>query len=362
VPGGLSADIMLGNRKLIVDAFCEVREFTKAWQDEEFYNLAEHDIIPGAIYLISRQQFADNIQQIKQLAQHGTILPILGNPAEGSETMLRQMQGLGIVELAQQNRILVITGGYLQPDIPSLYYENFLPKILDYQENLKAISEYADRRSTDRPYKFLFLNGRGRPHRRQLLSELSDLLDQAIWTNLDSATGPVKLLNSDYEFEFYKQNITLQQTGYVKYNLFNNDWGEIYLNPRPYLDTYFSLVTETVFDYPYTFRTEKIWKPIAIGHPFIAVSNAGYYRDLHNLGFRTFGHIIDESFDKIENNYERLCRIITLVKDLCCQDLSAFINESQEVCKYNQQLLAELSPQIRFQFPQQFENFVNERC
>ena len=352
---------MLGNRKLVVDAFCEVKDFVRPWQDQEFYDFSCHDMVPGAVYIISRQQFAENIKQIKDLAQSGTILPVLGNPAEGSETMFNQIQGLGIVELVQQNRILIITGGHLQPDVPHLYFENFLPKILDYTENTQAIEYYGTHSTTQRPYKFLCLNGRGRPHRRQLLTNLSNILDQAIWTNLDSSAGPIKLLDAKYEFEFYQQNVTLDQKDYVKYALFNNDWGEIYLNPRAYLDTYFSLVTETVFDYPYTFRTEKIWKPIAIGHPFIVVANAGYYRDLHDLGFRTFGHIIDESFDKIENNQDRLSRIITVVKDLCNQDLSAFINESQEVCKYNQQLLAELSLTVRNQFSQQFEQFINER-
>jgi hypothetical protein len=352
---------MLGNRKLIVDAFCEVKDLVGPWKDQEFYDFAQHELVNGAVYVISRQQFAQNIEQIKDLAQNETILPVLGNPAEGSETMFNQIQGLGIVSLIQQNRILVISGGHLQPDVPHLYFENFLPKILDYTENIQAIEYYRTHWTTQRPYKFLCLNGRGRPHRRQLLTNLSDILDQAIWTNLDSTAGPIKLLDKKYEFDFYQQNVTLDQTGYVKYALFNNDWGEIYLNPKAYLDTYFSLVTETVFDYPYTFRTEKIWKPVAIGHPFIVVSNAGYYRDLHNLGFRTFGHVIDESFDNIENNQDRLSRIITVVRDLCCQDLSSFIVETQEVCKYNQQLLAELSPTVRNQFPQQFEQFINER-
>jgi hypothetical protein len=352
---------MLGNRKLIVDAFCEVKDLVGLSKDQEFYDFAHHELVRGAVYVISRQQFAENIEQIKDLAQNRTILPVLGNPAEGSETMFNQIQGQGIVSLIQQNRILVISGGHLQPDVPHLYFENFLPKILDYTENTQAIEYYRTHCTTQRPYKFLCLNGRGRPHRRQLLTNLSDILDQAIWTNLDSSAGPIKLLDEKYEFDFYQQNVTLDQTGYVKYALFNNDWGEIYLNPRAYLDTYFSLVTETVFDYPYTFRTEKIWKPVAIGHPFIVVSNAGYYRDLHDLGFRTFGHVIDESFDKIENNQDRLSRIITVVRDLCCQDLSSFIVETQEVCKYNQQLLAELSPAVRNQFSQQFEQFINER-
>ena len=352
---------MLGNRKLVVDQCCEVREFTQAWQDESFYDFATHKIIPDAIYLISRQQFKANIDRIRDLAINGTILPILGNPTEGSDTMFRQIQGLGIQELVKQGRILVISGGHMHPDMPYLYYENFMPKILDYDQNHLAMQQYQDQWTDLRPYKFLCLNGRGRYHRRYLLKNLADLEDQCLWTNLDSAAGPIKLLPARYEFDFYKQNTHLNMSGYAKPTLFNNDWGEIYLNPLAYLDTYFSLVTETVFDYPYSFRTEKIWKPMAIGHPFIVVANSGYYRDLHDLGFRTFGHVINENFDRIQNNQDRLTRIIEVVRDLCQQNLSSFVTETREICKYNQQHLLELAPLIRSQFPTQLEKFINER-
>ena len=353
---------MLGNRKLIVDAFCEVKEFTESFQDAKFYDFDSVDIEPGAVYLISRQQFADNIKLIKQLAEKQTIIPILGNPAEGSETMLRQIDGLGILDLVRNGKILIISGGYLQQDVPSLYYENFLPKILDYTENLQAINEYQQHCTTQRPYKFLFLNGRARSHRRHLLHRLEPLLEQAIWTNLDNTHGqPIKLLDPKYEFSFYQDNTSIEQSGFAKYKLFNNEWGEIYLNAQPYLDTYFSLVTETVFDYPYSFRTEKIWKPIAIGHPFIVASGQGYYRDLHRLGFKTFGNLIDESFDQISNNSERLERIALVVEDLCRQDLAKFTEECYNICKYNQQLLSELGPKIRADFPNQLKQYINER-
>lgn len=352
---------MIGNRKLLVDAFCEVREFTKAYQDYEFWDFAkEEEIVPDAVYLISRQQFTANIQRIKELAEAGTIIPVLGNPAEGSETILRQIESLGIVDLIRRGKIILVVGGYLQEDIPFVYHENFLPKILDYDENLSAINEYNQYWTADRPYKFLCLNGRGRRHRQNLINRLGSLLNQAIWTNLDAAIGPVKTLDPKYEFNFYKEN-THVSSGFVKYELFNNDWGEIYLNPKPYLDTHFSLVTETVFDYPYTFRTEKIWKPIAIGHPWIAVSNAGYYRDMRALGFRTFNNLIDESFDLIEDNAQRLERIALEVEWLCEQDLAKFAEQARDVCKYNQQLLAELRPKVRQEFPNHFYQFINER-
>ena len=352
---------MLGNRKLIVDAFCEVKEFTEAFQDAKFYDFAREDPVPGAVYLISRQQFTTNIDKIKQLATAGTILPILGNPAEGSDTILRHIESLGIVDLVRQGKILLIVGGYMQEDIPFLYHENFLPKILDYKENVQAIEAYQTHYSTNRPYKFLFLNGRARKHRRQLLEKLSPLLDQAIWSNLDHTyNNPIKLLDPKYEFNFYQKNTASTYSGFAKYELFNNEWGEIYLNHKPYSDTYFSLVTETVFDYPYSFRTEKIWKPIAIGHPFITVSNQGYYRDLHHLGFQTFGHVIDESFDSIENNQDRLERIAQVVEDLCRQDLASFLEQCYNICKYNQQHLAEMRQQVRQEFPNRFKQFIQQ--
>jgi hypothetical protein len=113
-----------------------------------------------------------------------------------------------------------------------------------------------------------------------------------------------------------------------------------------------------VFDYPYSFRTEKIWKPIAIAHPWIAVANRGFYRDMHHLGFKTFGHLLDETFDQIDNSADRLERIAMVVEDLCTQDLAQFANECYNVCKYNQQHLAELRIQVRKEFPDRFNQFI----
>ena len=102
-------------------------------------------------------------------------------------------------------------------------------------------------------------------------------------------------------------------------------------------------------------------KPLAMGHPFIVVSNSGSYRDLRNLGFKTFGHVIDESFDLIEHHQDRCDRIIEIVNDLCRQDLASFLKECYTVCKYNQQRLAELRLEVRKEFPERFTQYINER-
>jgi hypothetical protein len=312
---------------------------------------------------------------------------VLCNPAEGSQTLASHCETVHCcADLVQQNKILLVGGGDMNASWPYLRYDNFLPKIMDYEENIQATSrsqEIYD--NIHKPYKFLFLNGRTRAHRKYLMErfKLSGLLDQSLWSWLDSTVGysknivlrhndldligqthQIKLLPVHYEYVAYRDRVNNLESDrqFVKYELFNNEWGEVYLNAEAYIDTYFSVVTETVFDYPYSFRTEKIWKPMAMAHPWIAVANQGYYKDLHQIGFKTFGNLIDESFDCIGNNTDRLERIAQVVEDLCQQDLASFVKECYNICKYNQQHLAELGPKIRAEFPNQFEQYINERC
>jgi hypothetical protein len=296
-------------------------------------------------------------------------------------------RGIDQLLLKENTQIPIISGGFLPPDIIHFYYERFLPLIHDYKENITVIEDYNNNKKSIRPYKFLFLNGRMRPHRKYLLEKfrLSNLLDQSLWSNLDDSCGlkdilslqvddknlllnsiPIHYLPAHYEIEQYRNNINLPFNDttanfYAKIHLFQNTWGDIYLNLPLYNDTYFSLVTETAFSCPYTFRTEKLWKPVAIGHPFIVASTPGYYSDLHDIGFKTFGHLIDESFDTITDHQIRIERIAAVVEDLCKQDLPAFLAAAEETCKYNQQHLVEMRTKVRAEFPQRFENFINER-
>ena len=356
--------------KLVLDTHCEVYDQLTPWADGEFWNLQEHiannKLIPGAIYLIGRQQFSINVPTIRQLITDNVIKVILSNPHEGSDPLKTHCTDIYHVDdLIKSNQLLLIGGGDMESTWPCLQYDAFLPKILDYTENVTVVSTSEEIYTTyNKPYKFLFLNGRGRSHRFYLLKRFkaNNLLDKCLWTNLDMANGiPIHYLPIQYEVDQFQKNYNVVTTDqFVKHTLFKNTWGEIYLNSAPYTDTYFSLVTETVFNYPYSFRTEKIWKPIAMGHPWIAVANRGYYRDMHNLGFKTFGHVIDESFDLIDHNPTRLERIAMVVEDLCQQDLVKFLEECYNVCKYNQQHLVEMRVKVRKEFPDRFFQFIEQ--
>ena len=391
---------MLGNRKLVLDTHAEVYKELLPWADAEFWDLRQHTIIPGAVYIMCREQVNLYNAEIQKLADSGTVTVVLDNAAEGSETLVTWCFVKGLVSLIEQGKILLIGGGDMDPARwPYMSYEYFLPKILDFDENVATADNMDDFFSyTCKPYKFLFLNGRMRAHRKYLLERFSanGVLDHSLWTNLDSdlmlvASLPqqrwqnfndieyVKLkciqqdtdvmlrpiglhfLPAKYESEPFRFNLDhMPQSGTVKRQLFNNTWGDAVVHGNAYRDTYFSLVTETVFTYPYSFRTEKIWKPIAVGHPWMAVANPGFYRDLHRMGFKTFSHVIDESFDAIDNNQDRIERIATVVEDLCQQDLVSFYKECYNVCKYNQQLYTEYRHRVPQELPQQFQRFIEK--
>jgi hypothetical protein len=377
---------MLDNRRLVLDNFSEVFDLLKTWADETFYDFGLITPVPGSIYVIGRQQMIDHPAKIRNMAESGQYIMIFGNTAEGAWTLETQLRQLHIEDLVLGKKLLILSGADLPPEYPSLTHEHFLPRILDYDENLSAQQCTQDIfEKTQKPYKFLFLNGRARPHRKYLYERLqrTGALDQALWTMLDAmpciwrtyklvengidimaTPTPLRHLPAEYEVDRYRTPTfgpIVPDRSNLKQELFNREWGEIYLEPAPYVDTYFSLVSETICaESPYSFRTEKIAKPLAMGHPFIVVSNAGFYRDLHNLGFQTFSHVIDESFDQIENAQQRLDRITEIVTDLCQQDLASFLKECYNVCKYNQQQLAEVRDQVRREFPDRFTQFITQ--
>jgi hypothetical protein len=75
------------------------------------------------------------------------------------------------------------------------------------------------------------------------------------------------------------------------------------------------LVTETVATGRRHHLTEKTFKPIALGMPFVIVGTRGSLEYLRSYGFRTFDGIWDESYD-LEDDAVRIERIASLLRSL----------------------------------------------
>lgn len=73
------------------------------------------------------------------------------------------------------------------------------------------------------------------------------------------------------------------------------------------------VATETVWQGNTQHLTEKIFKPICLQMPFVLVSTAGSLKYLRSYGFKTFGHLWDESYDDEQDDHARLAQISRLL-------------------------------------------------
>ena len=106
-------------------------------------------------------------------------------------------------------------------------------------------------------------------------------------------------------------------------------------------DSYCNIVLETHFDADGSggaFLTEKTFKAIKHGQPFIIAGCAGSLAALRNLGYRTFDHAIDNSYDTIQNNTERWIAVRSAIAHIKSQDLHQWFESCRDDINHNQQL------------------------
>jgi hypothetical protein len=131
---------------------------------------------------------------------------------------------------------------------------------------------------------------------------------------------------------------------------------DVRLDDLLYFDnSYFSVVTETLFynldnrkpnelymnvidTYPGVFFSEKIYKCLALKHPFVLVSTYGSLSELRKRGYKTFSPYIDESYDDIKDDDSRLTMITNEINRLCKlspEDWIQFTSSIKEIVDHN---------------------------
>ena len=111
-----------------------------------------------------------------------------------------------------------------------------------------------------------------------------------------------------------------------------------------YEDTYFSLVSETIYFAEYRdwedscFLSEKIFKAILFRHPFVLCATPHTLKYLRGLGYKTYSPVIDESYDSIDDNWLRLVAILKEVNRLCKLEgeaLEDYLKFCREIAEHN---------------------------
>jgi hypothetical protein len=108
-----------------------------------------------------------------------------------------------------------------------------------------------------------------------------------------------------------------------------------------YTNSYCNIVLETHFDADQSggaFLTEKIFKAIKHGQPFVIVGAPGSLQALRDLGYRTFDHAIDNSYDHELDNTQRWLKIKSTIQKIKKQDMHFWFLQCLDDIKHNQQL------------------------
>ena len=113
-----------------------------------------------------------------------------------------------------------------------------------------------------------------------------------------------------------------------------------YFTPPQVLDSYVNVVLETVDFSPSI--SEKIYKPLAMGLPFVWYGYPNILQYLESLGFKRYDYI-DYSFDINESPQLRLDLLIAEIQRLSTLDLKTLTQASADISKHNQRVFDSIS-------------------
>lgn len=115
------------------------------------------------------------------------------------------------------------------------------------------------------------------------------------------------------------------------------------------------LVPETFLDF--FGPTEKIFKPIAAGMPFVLVGSLGSLRKLKQMGFKSFTPYIDESYDMEPVTDKRIDMAVSAMFDFIKNPQN--LQSIQDICDHNRRTFAKIiSHDVDFQIAKKLRHLI----
>jgi len=126
------------------------------------------------------------------------------------------------------------------------------------------------------------------------------------------------------------------------------------------------LINETTMDAGSFFITESTLKPIIAKRMFLMCGPPKLLSFLRFLGFKTFNHVFDESYDDILDKKRRIDKIISILSNFCSLSLDEVIKikkDNREILEYNYNHLIsmDLSFDITKKIESHFKGEINGR-
>ena len=241
------------------------------------------------------------------------------------------------------------------------YYTDYFDQV-EFEKNIK--------------YHFLSLNNRASVARQTLyyfftkfnlleksyFSYIGDL-DRTHYQSYDQITQASMLDNNQAWYMKKLNHSELNKRIPIKINndqFRKNDWG--IGQTEYYSETFCSVVFETYDDQPYPYFTEKIFKPLAFGHPFVVYGNPGCLQLLQDMGFKTFSDFWDEDYDSLSQNHrlEAIFHLLLEVSTWSIAKLNQVHNKLIPILEHNKQHFLKTLPTLYNQAKPELFKKINQ--
>ena len=232
---------------------------------------------------------------------------------------------------------------YGQPTIQQHFFMDWFSRPRDFYSRRENILNGIHNNDIPDCFTVNALLGRRKPHRDLVYNGLKDNPNVTMtymnthYNVTDSVQDPTQFI---WEGVPQSVNYTIDQIEY--------DGEQISLShvipATVYKNTYWCLVAETNHQTGYVFLTEKIVKPILAKKPFIIAGNPKSLEMLRILGFKTFAHLIDESYDLEVDLTSRINKVIDVTNNLTLLNsnkVRAMHEQIQEIVEHNYRVMME---------------------
>lgn len=218
-------------------------------------------------------------------------------------------------------------------------------------------------------FDFDALLGSQKPHRDFVMAKMqvTDLITNSIVNYRDVFSTPafddVKLVEHNntvlagekllYPYVSSNLNPEWEVRDTISYNVSDIVPWEIYQHTK------YSVIAETIYNGAF-FLTEKTSKALFAQRIFVMFSCRGFLQQLHSLGFKTFGSIIDESYDLENNSARRFELAFKQVEFLAQSSYNDIMARAQPILEHNHNRLFAYRQEIKEQMKNMVYNKLKE--
>ena len=225
-----------------------------------------------------------------------------------------------------------------------VYFNDF--ELWYYQRNLHQPA--LDLNDQPRTRDFTMLSRIHKSWRATVMADLyrEHLLDHSYWSYCQSG-DPSDMSDCPIEIDRiarlrWDRERWLRDAPYLADSLTDDERNDHSITLAHYhQDAYCNIVLESQFDVDGSggaFLTEKTFKPIKHGQMFVIVGAAGSLAALRQLGYRTFDHAIDPSYDLEPDATERWIQLRETIRAIHHEGLDQVFQSCREDILHNQAL------------------------